>query len=68
MNERIIKDSDILSQRYQKLQSDYEAQLFSADSLSQENQAKVQELKVIVGTKPRAWSGAIKSNIWSKEF
>ncbi|XP_066278982.1 cilia- and flagella-associated protein 58-like [Branchiostoma lanceolatum] len=44
-NERLVKESDVLNQRFTKLQNDYENQLISADQLAQENQTKVQELK-----------------------
>ncbi|CAH1783677.1 unnamed protein product [Owenia fusiformis] len=44
-NERTIKDADILNARFQKLQQDFEMQLVSADSLSNDNQNKVLELK-----------------------
>ncbi|XP_060555610.1 cilia- and flagella-associated protein 58-like [Ruditapes philippinarum] len=46
LNERAIKDADILNTRFQKLQGDFEHQLISTDTLAQENQARVSELKV----------------------
>ena len=46
MNERLIKDSDILGARFQKLQQDFEQQLIANESLNNENQGRVQELKV----------------------
>ncbi|WAR21360.1 CFA58-like protein [Mya arenaria] len=46
LNERAIKDADILNTRFQKLQSDFENQLISTDTLAQENQARVAELKL----------------------
>ena len=46
--ERTMKDTDVLNQRFSKLQQDYEQQLISCDSLAQENQTRVVELKVIV--------------------
>jgi len=46
LNERAIKDGDILNTRFQKLQSDWENQLMSTDALATENQARVAELKV----------------------
>ena len=46
MNERAIKDSDILNARFQKLQQDFESQLIATDQMHQENQARVTELKV----------------------
>lgn len=46
LNERAIKDADILNTRFQKLQGDFENQLISTDSLAQENQSRVAELKV----------------------
>jgi len=46
LNERAIKDADILSTRFQKLQGDFENQLISTDTLASENQSRVAELKV----------------------
>ncbi|XP_077992251.1 cilia- and flagella-associated protein 58-like [Glandiceps talaboti] len=43
--ERSQKDSDILNARFTKLQSDYEQQLINADTLAQENQHRVAELR-----------------------
>lgn len=45
LNERAIKDTDVLNQRYQKLQQDFENQLVAADQMAQENQSRVAELK-----------------------
>ncbi|KAL3864842.1 hypothetical protein ACJMK2_006492 [Sinanodonta woodiana] len=46
LNERALKDSEILSQRFQKLQQDFDHQLTHTDNLVQENQKKVSELKM----------------------
>ncbi|XP_002733915.1 cilia- and flagella-associated protein 58-like [Saccoglossus kowalevskii] len=43
--ERAQKDSDILNARFTKLQTDYEQQLINADTLAQENQQRVAELR-----------------------
>ncbi|XP_071792879.1 cilia- and flagella-associated protein 58-like [Asterias amurensis] len=43
--ERTLKDTDVLNQRFSKLQQDYEQQLISCDGLAQENQTRVVELK-----------------------
>lgn len=45
LNERTIKDADILHTRFAKLQSDFESQLITTDQLTAENQARVTELK-----------------------
>ena len=44
--ERSLKDTDLLSGRFQKLQVDFEAQLIACDQLNSENQSKAAELKV----------------------
>lgn len=46
LNERTIKDADILHTRFAKLQSDFEGQLITTDQLTAENQGRVTELKV----------------------
>lgn len=48
LNERTIKDADILHTRFAKLQSDFESQLITTDQLTAENQARVTELKVLL--------------------
>lgn len=48
LNERAMKDSDILNTRFQKLQTDFENQLITTDALTAENQGRVTELKVSV--------------------
>ncbi|KAK7469781.1 hypothetical protein BaRGS_00036208 [Batillaria attramentaria] len=45
LNERALKDTDVLNTRYQKLQQDFENQLVTADQMAQENQSRVAELK-----------------------
>ncbi|XP_069140522.1 cilia- and flagella-associated protein 58-like [Argopecten irradians] len=45
LNERAIKDCDILNTRFQKLQGEYEGQLITTDQLTAENQNRVSELK-----------------------
>ncbi|XP_048747175.1 cilia- and flagella-associated protein 58-like [Ostrea edulis] len=45
LNERTIKDADILHTRFAKLQSDFEGQLITTDQLTAENQGRVTELK-----------------------
>ncbi|XP_064600239.1 cilia- and flagella-associated protein 58-like [Liolophura sinensis] len=45
LNERAIKDTEILNARFQKLQNDYEVQISMADQLAQENQSKALDLK-----------------------
>ncbi|KAK3094779.1 hypothetical protein FSP39_006145 [Pinctada imbricata] len=45
LNERTIKDADILNTRFQKLQGDFEGQLITCDQLTAENQSRVTELK-----------------------
>lgn len=46
LNERAIKDGEIINARYTKLQQDFETQLMNADDIAKENQTRVQELKV----------------------
>lgn len=55
LNERTIKDADILHTRFAKLQSDFESQLITTDQLTAENQARVTELKVLPKTIVTAW-------------
>ena len=45
--ERLVKESDSLNSRFQKLQQDFEAQLVACDTLNNENQGKASDLKVI---------------------
>ena len=44
--ERMMKESDSLNSRFQKLQQDFEAQLVACDTLNNENQGKASDLKV----------------------
>lgn len=64
LNERTIKDADILHTRFAKLQSDFESQLITTDQLTAENQARVTELKVLLKSIVTAWfiffSGTIR--------
>ena len=46
MNERAVKDMEVLQQRQQKAQSDLEAQMINVAQLNTENQNKATELKV----------------------
>lgn len=55
LNERTIKDADILHTRFAKLQSDFESQLITTDQLTAENQARVTELKVLLKSIVTAW-------------
>lgn len=55
LNERTIKDADILHTRFAKLQSDFESQLITTDQLTAENQARVTELKVLPKSIVTAW-------------
>ncbi|KAK3589418.1 hypothetical protein CHS0354_020747 [Potamilus streckersoni] len=45
LNERAIKDADILNTRFQKLQQDFENQLIHTDELATENQNRASDLK-----------------------
>uniref|UniRef100_A0A2C9K519 Cilia- and flagella-associated protein 58 central coiled coil domain-containing protein n=1 Tax=Biomphalaria glabrata TaxID=6526 RepID=A0A2C9K519_BIOGL len=46
LSERTLKDAEVLNNRLQKLTSEYESQLISADNLAQENQTRAAELKL----------------------
>lgn len=46
MHERSVKDNDILTQRLNKAQHDYENQLLQSDQLAGENSQKNAELKL----------------------
>jgi len=61
LNERALKDGDILNTRFQKLQQDFENQLISTDTLAQENQARVSELKVRIRGSHRPESPNLRS-------
>ncbi|KAJ8317337.1 hypothetical protein KUTeg_005241 [Tegillarca granosa] len=45
LNERLLKDNDIVNTRFTKLQQDFETQLINTDQLTAENQSRVTELK-----------------------
>ena len=46
LNERAVKDTELLNSRLTKLQQDFDAQLSAAEQLAQENNQKAAELKV----------------------
>lgn len=46
--EKQQKDKEMLEVRFQKMQSDFEAQLATCDELNSENQSKINELKVSI--------------------
>jgi len=46
LNERAVKDTELLNSRLTKLQQDFDAQLSAAEKLAQENNQKAAELKV----------------------
>ena len=48
LNERAVKDTELLNSRLTKLQQDFDAQLSSAEQLAQENNQKAAELRVIL--------------------
>ena len=45
LNEKAMKDTDLLNARLTKVQQDYESQLLSCDQLAAENTQKAAELK-----------------------
>ena len=46
LNERAVKDTELLNSRLTRLQQDFDAQLSAAEQLAQENNQKATELKV----------------------
>lgn len=48
LNERAVKDTELLNSRLTKLQQDFDAQLSAAEQLAQENNQKAAELKVYI--------------------
>ena len=56
LNERAVKDTELLNSRLTKLQQDFDAQLSAAEQLAQENNQKAAELKVTVAKNVHASS------------